>query len=190
MSDVAYLSVEAASTCVRRGGVIAYPTEAVFGLGCDPGNEAAVMRLLAIKQRTVDKGLILIAASYEQLLPWIAPLAPEQLDQVSAHWPGPVTFIVPAADNTPRWVRGSHTGLAVRVSAHPGVCALCNACGQALISTSANLAGQPPIREAEQFASGQGQRIAHAVDGIVEGSTGQEAAPSRIVDLLSGERLR
>ena len=184
------LSADAACAIVRNGGVIAYPTEAVFGLGCDPGNADAVMRLLAIKQRSVDKGLILIAANYEQLLPWIQPLSTEHYEQVSAQWPGPVTFIVPAHASTPRWLTGSHASLAVRVSAHPGARALCKTCGQALVSTSANLAGEPPLRRIGEFSVGQGERIARAIDGIVEGCVGQDAAPSRIVNLITGERLR
>lgn len=184
------LTADAACAIVRAGGVIAYPTEAVFGLGCDPGCEDAVMRLLAIKQRPVDKGLILVAATFGQLLPWIQPLSNVQLELVSTHWPGPVTFIVPAAERTPKWLTGNHTGLAVRISAHAGVRVLCETCGQALVSTSANLSGEPPIRDAAEFLTGQGERIARAIDGVVEGHVGQDTTPSRIVDLLTGERLR
>src|SRR5690606_18310794 len=134
-----------AATALRSGGVIAYPTEAVWGLGCDPRNEAAVLRLLALKQREVDKGLILVGASEAQLTPYIDMLALDaaQRAAVLASWPGPHTWIVPASTQAPAWITGTHTGIAVRVSAHPTVIALCDAFGGALVSTSANRAGEP-----------------------------------------------
>ena len=130
--------IEAATT-LHRGGVIAYPTEAVWGLGCDPSNEAAVARLLALKQRPVDKGLILVAGTLEQfhgLLDWDA-LPTDRSEAVFASWPGPHTWIVPTSGRVPHWITGAHDGVAVRVSAHPQVVALCDAFGGPLVSTSA-----------------------------------------------------
>src|SRR5690606_23054211 len=116
------------------------PTEAVWGLGCDPANEAAVRRLLAIKRRDPGKGLILVAADRGQLQPWVdfAGLPRARLEAVLASWPGPHTWILPAGAAAPRWITGDHDGLAVRVSAHPQVVALCRAFGGPLVSTSAN----------------------------------------------------
>ncbi|MGB5495457.1 MAG: Sua5/YciO/YrdC/YwlC family protein, partial [Sedimenticolaceae bacterium] len=113
------LKLQHAARVLRAGGVVAYPTEAVFGLGCDPLNRSAVLRLLAIKQRPMDKGLILIANRLEQLLPFLRPLDPKVEQRLQETWPGPVTWLLPAHPAAPRWLRGRHTKLAVRVTAHP-----------------------------------------------------------------------
>src|SRR6476659_6593520 len=115
------LSIPAAVVALQGGGVIAYPTEAVWGLGCDPFDEAAVMRLLALKQREVAKGLILVAGAldaFEHLLDWDA-LPTDRREAVFATWPGPHTWIVPVSGRVPHGSTGMHDGVAVRVSAHP-----------------------------------------------------------------------
>lgn len=177
-----------AVVCLHQGGIVAYPTEGVWGLGCDPRNQAAVMRLLAIKQRDMAKGLILIAADEAQLAPFInsGELPPERLAKIHASWPGPNTWIVPASASAPAWITGAHRGIAVRVSAHAGVIALCRAFGGALVSTSANRAGQaaPSVRDALDAA------LLAAIDGVCEGETGGRDGPSIIRDALSGQVLR
>lgn len=137
------VDVAAAAAVLAGGGVIAYPTEAVWGLGCDPLNHTAVARLLQIKQRAVDKGLILVASRVQQLqgLVDLGSLPLPRLQVVQASWPGPHTWIVPVGPGAPAWIGGQHRGIAVRISAHPTVRALCEAWGHALVSTSANLAG-------------------------------------------------
>ena len=182
------LTPEVAAGLLRTGGVIAYPTEAVWGLGCDPADEAAVLRLLALKQREVEKGLILIAARIEQLQPWIRldALPADRRTEVLASWPGPNTWIVPASDVTPRWITGSHDGVAVRVSAHPVVIALCEAFGAALVSTSANPAGAPAPAVLEQFDT----QLLAALDGVVGGDTGGLDRPSVIRVAQTGQVLR
>jgi len=184
----ASLGIEAAVALLRRGGVVAYPTEAVWGLGCDPFDHAAVARLLALKQRPEDKGLILAAADVAQLddlLDWGA-LAPERRDAVRASWPGPHTWIVPARPRVPRWITGNHDGVAVRVSAHPVVAALCTAFGGPLVSTSANPAGAPPPRRLDEFDP----TLRAAVDGVLAGETGSLAKPTQIRDARTGTVLR
>ncbi|MCF7221571.1 Sua5/YciO/YrdC/YwlC family protein [Marilutibacter chinensis] len=178
----------AAVNALRRGGVIAYPTEAVWGLGCDPFDEAAVARLLEIKQRPVDKGLILIASTVAQLdglIDWNA-LSPERRDAVRASWPGPNTWVVPATSRVPRWITGDHDGVAVRVSAHLSVIGLCDEFGAALVSTSANLAGAPPafLRESLDPA------LLRRIDAIAPGETGGMAAPTSIRDARDNRLLR
>lgn len=182
------LDAAAAAAQLRRGAVIAYPTEAVWGLGCDPADEAAVLRLLAIKQREVEKGLILIAARFDHLQPWIAfdALPADRQAEVMASWPGPHTWIVPASSAAPRWITGAHAGIAVRVSAHPVVSALCDAFGGALVSTSANPAGAPPPTRPQAFDPG----LLEALDGIVQGQTGGLERPTAIRDARTGETLR
>lgn len=171
---------------VRAGGVIAYPTEAVFGLGCDPADAAAVFRLLKIKRRPVSKGLILVAADWSQLQPWLQRPSPQQLQTMQAVWPGPVTWLVPAADHCPRWLTGDHDTLAVRVSDHPLVHGLCRKAGSALVSTSANVSDHPPARstlEVQLHFTGR-------IDYLLPGPLGGLAQPSRIVDLASGRMIR
>ena len=90
---------------IQQGGIIAYPTEAVFGLGCDPLNPDAVLRLIALKQRSIDKGLVLIASTIEQLEPFMAPLETKQQEKLEASWPGPATWLVPAKLETPVWLK-------------------------------------------------------------------------------------
>ena len=131
-------AVAHAVAVLKNEHVIAYPTEAVFGVGCDPDSETAVMRLLELKQRPVEKGLILIAASFEQLKPYIddSRLSDSQREAIFSCWPGPVTFVFPARPETPRWLTGRFDSLAVRVTNHPLVIELCEAYGKPLVSTS------------------------------------------------------
>lgn len=184
----ARVDARSAAQALRSGGVVAYPTEAVWGLGCDPRNEAATLRLLALKQREAAKGLILVAADEAQLAPYVdfAALDPARREAVRATWPGPNTWIVPASPDAPRWITGDHAGIAVRVSAHPGVIALCQAFGGAIVSTSANRAGQSA---ATTFA-GLDPAIAAGVDAVLEGDTGGLERPSAIRDARTGAVLR
>jgi len=184
----ALLAADQAAVTLRAGGVIAYPTEGVWGLGCDPRNERAVHRVLAIKQRDVAKGMILIAADVAQLRQFIDldALAPDRAGEVQASWPGANTWIVPAAAEAPRWITGDHDGIAVRVSAHPDVVALCLAFGGALVSTSANLAGEPSPRTRDELDP----RVLAQMDGTLAGETGGRAAPSVIRDARTGDVLR
>ena len=184
----ARLDAAAAAGTLREGGIVAYPTEAVWGLGCDPRDEAATLRLLALKQREVDKGLILIAADEAQLAPFVdfGALDESQRAMLRATWPGPNTWIVPASPAAPRWITGAHDGIAVRVTAHPGVIALCAAFGGAIVSTSANRAGMPA---AGAFAALDPAVLA-GVDGVLEGETGGLERPSAIRDARTGAVLR
>ncbi|ENY6666857.1 L-threonylcarbamoyladenylate synthase, partial [Pseudomonas aeruginosa] len=131
---------QCAARVVREGGVIAYPTEAVWGLGCDPWNEDAVYRLLALKARPVEKGLIVVAANIHQLDFLLEDLPDVWLDRLAGTWPGPNTWLVPHQERLPEWVTGVHDSVAVRVTDHPLVQELCHLTGP-LISTSANPAG-------------------------------------------------
>ena len=180
------LQLRAAARMVRAGGLIAYPTEAVYGLGCDPRNARAVRRLLALKRRSPRKGLILIAADFAQLMPYLQPLTPADRTRLDATWPGPYTWLIPARPDVPRWLRGRYETLAVRVTAHPLAAALCRACGHPLVSTSANFSGRPPARTALAVRRQLGERI----DALLPGPTGGAAQPTEIRDLRTGRRVR
>ena len=180
-------SLQRGVAALAAGGVIAYPTEAVWGLGCDPFNEEAVMKLLDVKNRPVAKGLILIASSLDQLPELKASLTSEQLETVSATWPGPVTWLLPDPQHCiPSWIKGEHPTVAVRVTAHPLVRSLCEQVSGAVVSTSANDAGEPEIRSQSRLEQEFGDRI----DAVISGELGSSAEPSQIRDLLSGARLR
>lgn len=186
--DAPSADLRRAIEALRRGGVIACPTEAVWGLGCDPSNEAAVLRLLDIKQREVAKGLLLVAADVDalaRLVDWDA-LPADRRAVVLASWPGPSTWVVPATAAVPRWITGDHDGVAVRVSAHPLVAALCRGFGGPLVSTSANAAGEPPARTEAELAP----RLRERVDAVVPGATGGLERPTPIRDARSGAVLR
>ena len=137
-------------SALRRGGVIAYPTEAVWGLGADPWDQTACLRLLALKRRPWDKGLILVAADAGQLEPFIEVPSKNVWKRAALTWPGPNTWVFPCTERTPEWISGDQDSVAVRISAHAPVRALCQAFGGALVSTSANPSTRPPARSATQ----------------------------------------
>ena len=175
-----------AARTLRAGGVVAYPTEAVYGLGCDPFNEHAALRLLAIKERAIHKGLILIAAHHDQLKPLLQPQPDDTMAPVLATWPGPNTWILPADPRVPVWLTGGGGGIAVRVTAHPLAARLCTLFGGPLVSTSANTSGRPPARSALQARRAIGSRV----DYFLTGATGGAARPSEIRDARDGRLLR
>lgn len=182
------LNIPSSVALLIRGGVLAYPTEAVWGLGCIPFDGEAVHRLLAIKRRPVDKGLILVAADAAQLdavVDWDA-LPASRREAVRSTWPGPNTWVVPATAAVPAWITGGRDSLAVRVSAHPVVAGLCRRLGGPLVSTSANLTGEPPAFRRGELSGA----LVALVDGACEGETGGLAAPTAIRDARTGDVLR
>jgi len=178
-------SLRRAIHTLREGGIIAYPTEAVYGLGCDPWDEDAVVRLLDIKQRPWQKGLILIASDFNQLTDFIEPLSPAILKQIDATWPGPVTWLLPAKATTPRYLTGEHNTIAVRVTAHKQTAKLCQAAGHALVSTSANITGFKPAKTIRQV-----RWHLPDIDTVVSGQCGGALQPSQIRDAQTGAIIR
>ncbi len=173
-------------TLIKQKGIIAYPTEAVFGLGCDPQCKHSIQRILTMKQRSANKGLILIAASLEQLTPYIQPLTDQTTQRIQTRSLHPTTWLVPANQNTSSLLTGKHKTLAIRLTQHPSCIALCNALGHPLISTSANPAGLPPAMTVNQVKT----YFSSSIDGILETPLGQATSPSEIRDLQSNQRIR
>lgn len=172
---------------IQQGGVIAYPTEAVWGLGCDPYDEAAVRKLLALKKRPVEKGLILVASEVDQVEPLLQNLSSEQRQRVIDSWPGPNTWLLPDPEGLiPEWIKGDHSSVAVRVSDHPLVCALCDRFGGLLVSTSANPAACEPALTKTKVNAYFGQRL----DFVLAGELGGRKSPSVIRDAVSLDTLR
>lgn len=172
---------------LHQQGVIAYPTEAVFGLGCSADSDIALQRLLTLKQRPWQKGLILVAANYQQLQPYLdqTQLTEQHQQILHRHWPGPITYVLPAAKGLSPLLIGEHQNIAVRVSAHLQVQQLCLAWGKPLVSTSANLSGQAACRTIEQVKQQFGDDFP-----VLAGQVDKRANPSMIVDMISGQVLR
>jgi L-threonylcarbamoyladenylate synthase len=171
-----------------QGGIIAYPTEAVFGLGCDPDNAHAIEKLLSIKQRSKEKGLILLAASYEQLLPYVADelISSEQKANVLARWPNGVTQLLPKKENLSSLLSGQFTTIAVRLTDQADVVALCNSVNKPIVSTSANLSGEQPAKTWQAVE----EKLVKQIDYLIKGKTLGYTEPSKIIDALTGETIR
>jgi L-threonylcarbamoyladenylate synthase len=174
------------ASLIKQKGMIAYPTEAVFGLGCDPQCEHSIQRILTIKQRSASKGLILIAASLEQFSPYIQQLTDKSIQRIQTDSLHPTTWLVPASQNTSSLLTGKHKTLAIRLTQHPSCIALCNTLEHPLISTSANPAGLPPAMTINQVKT----YFSSSIDGILEAPLGQATSPSKIRDLLSNQHIR
>ena len=175
------IPIKIAARIINSGGVVAYPTEGVFGFGCLPDDVNAVARILSIKKRDPSKGLILIAADQAQLAEWLAKGC--ELPAVESL---PTTWVAPASAAVPSWIRGRHAGVAVRITSHPIANALCKAADSALVSTSANTSGRPASRNPYVL-----RRQFHGlVDYVVPGRCGPVSGPTNIRDLITGKTLR
>lgn len=170
--------------CIKQGGVIAYPSESVYALGCDPLNEEAVKRLLTLKNRSIDKGLIIAIHHFSQVADWLHPVAPLLMEKINQSWPGPVTWVFSCRNTVPTFLRGTHKSLAIRLSAHPVMQALCQACGP-IISTSANVAGQEALKDWRKL-----EKTFPAIDALWTGDLGGLDQPSTIIDAQTGKILR
>ena len=177
-----------AASLIHSGGIIAYPTEAVYGLGCDPDNFDALNRLLALKNRPWKKGLIIVASHWEQLDDYVdfSKMTAKQITQAKQKWPGPVTQVMPAKASVNPKLIGSFDTIAVRISAHPVVQQLCQSLGKPLVSTSANLSGESPALSIEQIE----QTFEHKIDAVIIGELGEQTQPSSIIDALTGQVFR
>ncbi|NNC97724.1 MAG: threonylcarbamoyl-AMP synthase [Gammaproteobacteria bacterium] len=171
---------------VQHGGVIAYATEAVYGLGCDPDNHHAIQRILEIKGRNARQGFILIASSFAQVQKYLELLSIEEENAIRDYWPGPTTLILSASETVSSLVTGGRDSIAIRITTHQDTRELCDALGHALISTSANRSGQPPIKHAWQLENQFGE----LVDYIYPSTLGDSDKPSAIIDARTGNRIR
>ncbi|QCI17990.1 L-threonylcarbamoyladenylate synthase type 1 TsaC [Buchnera aphidicola (Acyrthosiphon lactucae)] len=172
---------------LHNDNVIAYPTESMFGLGCDPTSKKAVKKLLNLKKRSVEKGFILVAADFNQIKMYINEkyLSKRQKKKLFFYWPGPFTFLLPAHPKAPYWLTGKFNTVAVRVSAHIEIIKLCNAFGKALISTSANVSNMTPCFTSEEVFKCFGKDFP-----LLNGNIGNEKNPSKIIDIINGKLIR
>ena len=160
---------------LKRGGLIAYPTESCYGLGCDPRNRRAVQRILTLKRRPQRKGLILIASHYHQVAGYLQPLTPAEQEKLQSEGAQAVTYLMPVKSSCPRWLRGEHDTLAVRFTAHPFAKRLCLSAGTALVSTSANRSGQRPAKTYAECLRLFGRKV-----WVLPGRVGKRKKPSTI----------
>jgi len=184
-------SVAEAAECLKAGQVLAYPTEAVWGLGCDPYNEQAFHQILTLKQRPIEKGVILLAAHISQVEHLLQDLSEEMRKKVIESWSNDrptdraTTWLLPANDDISGWIKGKHPKVAVRVTTHPLCVALCQAFGGFIVSTSANPAGLEPARSLQDAMRYFGQDL-----NYLNGDLGLSQKPSRIIDAVTGEIIR
>ena len=185
MSEIGQ-SIQSAVTAIQSGGLLVYPTEGVYGLGCDYRNQSSVMQLLELKKRPVAQGLVLVASHIEQILPLIQPLDRLHLARALKTWPGHQTWVFPASPLTPKWVTGNHNSVAIRVTAHPTVKTLCDHLGHALISTSANFSGQTTPKKCQEILELWGDQVDYYLDLPLGG----KEQPSTIKLASNGSQLR
>lgn len=184
-------SVAEAATYLKKGQVLAYPTEAVWGLGCDPYNEHAFHEILRLKQRPLEKGVILLAANISQIEHLLTTLPSQMREQVIASWSNhsaierATTWLLPAGDEIPSWIKGNHSKVAVRVTTHSLCVALCQAFNGFIVSTSANPAGLSPARSLQEATRYFAQELQY-----LNGDLGLSQEPSRIIDAETGEVIR
>tara|TARA_R110002110_G_scaffold65206_5_gene180088 strand:+ start:33441 stop:34064 length:624 start_codon:yes stop_codon:yes gene_type:complete len=182
------LSIEGGVEAIRHGRVIVYPTESVYGFGCDPLQPEAIQKIVTLKQREPRKGFILIVSNFSQLEPYIdwEKVPREKWQTVEASWPGPVTWVLPAQSHINRLLLGPERTIAIRMSAHPVAQSLCEHMKGAIVSTSANFSAQAPLMQSIDILTHFSSDIA----GVVAGDLGGDDKPSWVIDFASYKVLR
>ncbi|AAO27144.1 conserved hypothetical protein [Buchnera aphidicola str. Bp (Baizongia pistaciae)] len=184
------MNILSLSECVdrlRKNLVIAYPTESVLGLGCNPESIDAVKVLLKLKKRKLNKGFILVASHFNQIRSYISEskLSIYHKKILYSSWPDTITYLLPAKSFVPDWLTGRSNFLGIRISAHNGINKLCSAFGKAIISTSANISGRNPCRTYEEFLKQFGTTVP-----ILCGPLGTRKNPSKILNIINGSLIR
>ena len=179
-------NIEAAATVIQQGGVVAYPTESCFGLGCDPENITAIKRILKIKKRKREKGVILIADRFERFNIYIHPLEDKILETIKGSWPGPNTWLCPAKSSCSPWLKGGYANLAIRVTAHTPAAKLAQKSNCALVSTSANVSSKPALTQSQSVV----KEFDGLVDLVLDLPIGGDLNPSTIRNATTGEVIR
>lgn len=181
-------NIKKAISILCDGGVIAYPTESVFGLGCDPDNESALLKLLRIKNRSSSKGMLMVSHDFSLVTKYINFTHIDETDLMytKEFWPGPFTFLFPASDSCSQLLKGNHSTIAIRISTHPIIKALCSGFNKPIVSTSANISGNPPCVSLTDVHT----NFDNIVNFIVDGETLNYSKPSTIIDLKTKIVLR
>tara|TARA_B110000014_G_scaffold263530_1_gene260629 strand:- start:2087 stop:2623 length:537 start_codon:yes stop_codon:yes gene_type:complete len=167
---------------LKQGNVIAYPTEGVWGLGCDPLNEAAILKLISLKCRSEDKGLILVGSNINQFSNFID--IEKYKDDLLSKWPGPHTWLVPTKKKISKLITGNNENIALRLSSHKEVVDICNNFESAIISSSANKENSPTLKSSDEIRKTFPEVL------VLQGELGNLNRPSKIQDLITGEYIR
>ena len=167
---------------LKSGKTIAYPTEGVWGLGCDPRNPNAIENLLSLKARSPEKGLILIASKFEHFLEFSH--VEDHKNKLLSKWPGPHTWLVPSKEKLSPLIKGNNDKVALRLSNHQTVCNLCDAFGDAIVSTSANKEGRPTLSGPKEILE------CFPEVKVLNGKLGGLEKPSTIQDVVTDIILR
>ena len=171
-------AVEQAARIIRAGGVVAAPTDTLYGLAADPFQPDAVARVFAVKGRSAERALPLIAADTAQVERFLGELPPMAQALAADFWPGPLTLLLAAPATLPAEVTGGTGRVGVRVPAHDIARALCRACGTVLTATSANVSGEPAPDDPGEVD----RTIGSQIDVLLDAGRTAGGPPSTIVD--------
>ena len=176
-------AIKRLSKAVEKAAVIAYPTDTIWGFGCHPLCASAAIRIMNIKQRGLEKGLILLSPELDYCKPYISDdLSSQQIELLQESSSHPVTWLVPASPSCPVWLTGQHATIAIRLTSHPFIVSLCSAMQAPIVSTSANRHGKPSVRNAQQAR----RQFANELDHIITGFNTGTGSASEIKSLRSG----
>ncbi|MFC1528534.1 L-threonylcarbamoyladenylate synthase [Candidatus Latescibacterota bacterium] len=183
MNKTEQTKIDDAVTVLKNGGIVVYPTETVYGIGCDPLNRAAYERIHRLKKRNDDKQMLLLACSLSQVEQFAGRLADIPSRLAREFWPGPLTMVINTLSEIPEYLYGNSGGVAFRVTSHPVAASLANNSGYPITSTSANISGYPPVSNYEEALKMFGKEA----EIVLENSIPFSGTPSTIIDLTSDE---
>jgi L-threonylcarbamoyladenylate synthase len=178
-------AIHEAALVVRKGGIVAIPTDTLYGLAVDPFRPDAVANVFAAKGRLTDRALPLVAADVVQVEDRIGPLPLQGRRLASRFWPGPLTLLVAAPSTLAAGIAGSDGTVGVRVPRHQVTRELCRACGVPVTATSANISGTPAPGDPDEVE----RMLGHRIDMLIDAGPTAGGAPSTIVD-VSGPLIR
>ena len=168
-----------AAKWIRNGGLVALPTDTLYGLAADPFRSDAVARVFTVKGRSAATALPLIAADADQIAARLGPLSAAAERLAAKFWPGPLTLLVPAPVALAREVTAGTGRVGVRVPAHDIARAICRAADRPITATSANRSGQPATADPEEVE----RTLGEDVDLLIDAGPTRGGAPSTIVDM-------
>ncbi len=182
------LTQDEAVEALKAGGIIAYPTEGVYGLGVDASNREAVFSLLKLKKRPVEKGLIVVVNDLDQVIQWIKKLDVDQKNRILQRNDEGfrATWTIPANEKAPDYLTGGRSEIAVRVTTHPELKELCRRFGSPIVSTSANISGEESLSTIDEIIG----KFNGKINGVLGGALGGASKPSQIISLSTHTILR
>jgi len=169
---------------IRQGGIIAYPTESCFGLGCDPRNRKAINKIIKLKKRSLNKNFILIGSSIKQFNYFLNPLDNSTSTNLFSKWPGPHTWLMTANNRCPNWLK-SNSKIALRISSFSSCQLLTKSLDMAITSSSLNLTGKIPLKNYRDVCRFLPKQVK-----LIKGRVGKSKRPSVIQDFKTKKIIR